>query len=68
MVTIRPRGGIPGSSSKIPTLGGIPNRGAPAPLEFMTVTGLLLRIAIADPRRRHEARPPHNRNGANGGI
>src|SRR6266550_4389623 len=39
-VTIRPRGGIPASSSRIPTLGGIPNRGAPAPPGFITVTVL----------------------------
>ena len=38
--TILPRGGMPASSSKIPTLGGIPNRGAPAPPGFITVTVL----------------------------
>src|SRR5216683_5945489 len=38
--TILPRGGIPGSSSKIPTLGGMPNRSAPAPPGFITVTVL----------------------------
>ena len=38
--TILPLGGIPGSNSRIPTLGNNPNRGAPAPPGFMTVTVL----------------------------
>ncbi len=38
--TILPLGGIPGSNSKIPTLGLSPNRAAPAPPGFITVTVL----------------------------
>src|SRR6266516_4474174 len=38
--TILPLGGIPGSSSRIPTLGLSPNRAAPAPPGFITVTVL----------------------------
>src|SRR5207247_9925697 len=38
--TILPLGGIPGSTSRIPTLGLSPNRAAPAPPGFITVTVL----------------------------